>query len=68
MNTNETTLHKRPNDTKITTVGHCMAFNHEPIPYHIIGYKSPRNDYVKKNQIINWSKLLTMIICDRLNR
>ena len=29
MNANETTRHKKPNDTEITTVSRCMAFDNK---------------------------------------
>ena len=46
---NETTLHKRPNDTEINNcIGHRTAFNNEKSRYCIFIYKRPRNDNVKQ--------------------
>ena len=47
MITNETTLHKRPNDTKINNLGHRTAINNEQRPYRIVSFKRPRNINVK---------------------
>ena len=48
MIANETTVHKRKNDTDITTIGHRTAFNNEQSPYRIVSYKRPRYDNVKQ--------------------
>ena len=33
---------------KLTTIGHCTAFNNEQSPYRIVNYKRPQNDNVKQ--------------------
>ena len=43
---------------KLTTIGHCMAFNNEPTPYRIVSYKMPRNDNCKTIQAIKLTALL----------
>ena len=35
---------------KLTSIGHCKAFNNEQRPYRIVGYKRPRNDKCKTIQ------------------
>ena len=60
MIVNETTLHKRPNDTEIlTTIVQRRAFNNEKSPYSIVSYKRPQNDKcktTKTNSQINVKK------------
>ena len=53
MIANETTLHKRPNDTEFTTIGHCMAFNNEQSPYRIVCHKMPEMTNVKQFKLKN---------------
>ena len=47
MIANETTLHRRPNDTEINKNGHSRAFISEQSPYRIVSYRRPRNDKCK---------------------
>ena len=53
MIANETTLHKRPNDTELTTLYHRTAFNNLQSQYRIVSYKRPRNDKCKSIQLEN---------------
>ena len=46
----ETTLHERPNHTKLTTIVHRTAFNNEQSPYRIVSYQRHRNDKCKTFQ------------------
>ena len=33
---------------KLTTIGHCTAFNNEQSQYNLVSYERPQNDSVKQ--------------------
>ena len=51
---------------KLTTIGHCMAFNNWQSPYHTFSYRKPRNDKCKS---IQTRKLINnQIMCKIMNK